>query len=160
MSARRLLSSERDTMVSLAIAHLSMLRNQNPTWSIDDLLVHLRSTPNPFLVRLAQQCGFYPVTKPRGSGDKDPDCAASAGYGRAPFGVSAYGSNRRRSDGRCAVIRKVTRAGQLYYRGYRYTLGTRYRERLAMLTERGPRLEVAFADRPALDLAARHWTPT
>ena len=128
---------------SLATAHLTYLRREHPTWSLQDLFTHLKLPATPLLERTAVECGFV--------------SQVPAGYGQTPFGSSPYGSNRRKSNGVSAVSRKVTRSGQLYYRGYRYTLGVRYGNRQALLLERGARLTVSFVDQPPLDLAARHW---
>lgn len=81
------------------------------------------------------------------------------GYGQAPFGIAPYGGSRRFSDGRSMVPRRITSVGQLSYRGHTYTLGAAYRNRIAMLVERGSRLTLTFADRPPLDLASRHYKP-
>lgn len=143
----------------LARKHLAYLRERHSAWSMQDLFRELQVPMTPLLEKIALESGF--TSAPQADFKTDAPhsitAPASQGYGQAPFGVTSYGGSRCRSDGKIAVIRKVTRAGQLYYRGYRYTLGIAYGNRHAVLLERGPRIKVTFEDRPPLELAARHW---
>lgn len=78
-------------------------------------------------------------------------------YGSAPFGEVPYGSNRRSSDGKVWVPRKITVNGQLSYRGYLYTLGRPYRGRYAKVREECAKVIVVCQGRPCLELAPRHY---
>lgn len=79
----------------------------------------------------------------------------SRGYGQAPYGLAAYGSNRRVSKNDDAVPRRVSTGGQLSYRNRRYTLGMHYAGRTGLVRERGERLLITFNDRSPLMLTRR-----
>jgi hypothetical protein len=169
--------------IHLARRYLIQAHKAHPGWSVGDLLRELGLPETPWLMRTVEEIGFYTapsdelcdsrilhlynkgVWSDRVISDETgiplPKVKmvidAATGFGSGAFGSSPYGgSHTEVSDGKHPAVRRVTIVGQMSYRRHIYSLGIRYRGRIASLIERGPALIVMFGDRPCLHLAARH----
>src|SRR5258708_8841808 len=148
----------------IALEHFKLLRIQQPRWHCEDLLLSLELSPTALLHELAGLAGFKSRAEPSVQevcavagkwmhGVSSPEAIASetnlpvervhqildfaqSGYGTSRYGEAPYGGNRKYSDGKSSVPRRVTVKGQLTYRGHTYTLGTAYRGRTVLLQER------------------------
>lgn len=169
----------------IAVLYFQSLNQQHPEWTVEDLAFELNMPTTTLLIRLARTSGFtsthdptvYEIDKIRMlikkgvwseqvlcsetgiSPEKVQQCILllRAAYGLSPYGQMPYGGrNRKVSDGKSQVSRRVTNSGQFSYRGHLYTLGSSYRGRIAKLHELGKELIVTFNDRPKLILACRH----
>lgn len=172
-----------ESLQRIAQAFFMQLRASHPEWSREDLFEVLSVAPTGLLCEMADRSGFRP--KSDASGEEIAEVAArclagtwsdvvisqqtgiplqrvrkvlsslGVGYGSEPYGNRPYGSRRKRSDGRSLVERKVTVTGQMSYKGELYSLGKRYRGRVAKIREERDLLVVSFPDLPTLRLPCR-----
>ena len=168
---------------AIALKYLKELRQRNPGWRFDDLAIELDLPRTALFFEMAAKVGFTHNTDPTSQqvcavaqmlrqGVWSELTIASElgipvqtvreifesygkGYGNVPYGVSAYDGNRKFSDGKGTVPRRISTSGQLKYRNRTYTLGAAYRGRNALVREQGDRLLVMFADCPPLHLTRR-----
>jgi len=168
-----------DALIKTAYFYLGELRNANPNWTFEDLINWLHLPNSKVLREIFNQVGIRGASSGftkmnemltlRAKGVwcdeviaeetgasieyvKAVSGACVAGFGKSPFGIGNFGRNRGLSDGKSFVLRRVSKAGQLSYKGRLYTLGASYRGRIAMIRAEAMRLVVIFGDRPAVIL--------
>lgn len=79
----------------------------------------------------------------------------SVSFGLQAYGSSSFGGNRSISIGRNWVCRKVTKNGQMSYRGRMYCLGAKYKGKSAKIQEKNDVLNVKVSGFPMFRLAIR-----
>lgn len=172
-----------NALQKLSLRYFHELRKRHQHWTLDELFLDLNLPRTALLIDLAQQAGFRHRIMPsaenvgavaekllRGIDSvqiiaSDLGISSEAvkvaielcnkGYGSTPYGHLPYGSNRKTSDGKSAVTRRVTTVGQMSYGGKTYTLGAAYRGRMVQVRERGAQLLITFSDRSPIYLTRR-----
>ena len=172
-----------ESLQRVAALHFAQLRHEHRDWHAEELFAALGLPQTALLLELAGKVGFQPRSAPTPmetlavaklclKGIADPEIIAEqtgiaglrvkailemreCGYGTSPYGKAPYGGNRKFSDGRSQVPRRITRQGQLSYRGHLYSLGRLYRCRQALVKETGRDIVVRFQDGQALRMLDR-----
>jgi len=81
------------------------------------------------------------------------------GYGGLQYGTTKYGRCKSTSERGIPVRRRVSRNGQMSYRGIVYSLGKTYRGRIASVEEKGARLVLSFSHLKTITITNRSALP-